>query len=99
MRTRPDPPQTAETLPQADVALRIRRRGASPKLPHERDESPSLKVPPDPAIAQGHRDMEVNDNPNIDAGNEDAVLGHALYREIIGVIVRRVHERRRPSAS
>jgi len=43
--------------------------------------------------------MEVNDNPNIDAGNEDAVLGHALYREIIGVIVRRVHERRRPSAS
>jgi len=58
MRTRPDPPQTAETLPQADVALRIRRRGASPKLPHERDESPSLKVPPDPAIAQGHRDME-----------------------------------------
>jgi hypothetical protein len=58
MRRRPVPPQVAETLPQADVALRVQRRGASPKLPHERDESPSLKVPPDPAVAQGQRDLE-----------------------------------------
>ncbi len=43
--------------------------------------------------------MEVNDNPNVDAGNEDAVLGPALYREIVGVITRRVHERRRLPAS
>ena len=39
--------------------------------------------------------MEVNDNPNIDAGNEDAVLGDALYREIIGVFLRRIGERAR----
>ena len=37
--------------------------------------------------------IEVNDNPNIDAGNEDAVLGDALYREVLGVILRRVRER------
>jgi glutathione synthase/RimK-type ligase-like ATP-grasp enzyme len=38
--------------------------------------------------------MEINDNPNIDAGNEDAVLGPALYREIMGVFLRRICERR-----
>lgn len=37
--------------------------------------------------------IEINDNPNIDAGNEDAVLGDALYREILGVFLRRIHER------
>jgi glutathione synthase/RimK-type ligase-like ATP-grasp enzyme len=36
--------------------------------------------------------MEVNDNPNIDAGNEDAVEGDALYREILGVFRRRIRE-------
>ena len=40
--------------------------------------------------------MEVNDNPNVDAGNEDGVLKDALYREIMGVFMRRVQERRRP---
>jgi hypothetical protein len=50
--------QPAETLPQANVALPARRRDATPKLPHERDESPSIKMPPDPAIAQAHRDVE-----------------------------------------
>ena len=40
--------------------------------------------------------MEVNDNPNIDAGNEDAVLKDALYREIIGVFLRRIGEPARP---
>jgi glutathione synthase/RimK-type ligase-like ATP-grasp enzyme len=39
--------------------------------------------------------IEVNDNPNIDAGNEDQVLGDALYREVVGVFRRRVSERRR----
>jgi glutathione synthase/RimK-type ligase-like ATP-grasp enzyme len=39
--------------------------------------------------------IEINDNPNVDAGNEDAVLGDALYREIMGVFARRIGERRR----
>jgi glutathione synthase/RimK-type ligase-like ATP-grasp enzyme len=38
--------------------------------------------------------IEVNDNPNVDAGNEDQVLGNALYREIMGVYARRIAERR-----
>ena len=39
--------------------------------------------------------MEVNDNPNLDAGNEDGVLKDALYREVMGVFLRRIRERRR----
>jgi glutathione synthase/RimK-type ligase-like ATP-grasp enzyme len=39
--------------------------------------------------------IEVNDNPNIDASNEDQVLGDALYREVMGVFARRIAERRR----
>ena len=39
--------------------------------------------------------IEVNDNPNVDAGNEDQVLGGALYREVMGVYARRIAERRR----
>ena len=39
--------------------------------------------------------IEVNDNPNVDAGNEDQVLGAALYREVMGVYARRIAERRR----
>jgi glutathione synthase/RimK-type ligase-like ATP-grasp enzyme len=42
--------------------------------------------------------MEVNDNPNVDAGNEDGVLKDALYREIMGVFMRRVQERKRVGA-
>jgi glutathione synthase/RimK-type ligase-like ATP-grasp enzyme len=38
--------------------------------------------------------MEINDNPNIDAGNEDAVQGDALYREIVGVFLRRIRARK-----
>ncbi|MEX2500183.1 MAG: RimK family protein [Wenzhouxiangellaceae bacterium] len=34
--------------------------------------------------------IEVNDNPSIDAGIEDDVLKGALYREIMGVILKRV---------
>jgi glutathione synthase/RimK-type ligase-like ATP-grasp enzyme len=36
--------------------------------------------------------IEVNLNPNIDAGNEDQVLGEALYREVLGVFARRIAE-------
>lgn len=39
--------------------------------------------------------IEVNDNPNIDAGNEDNVLKEALYREVMGVFARRIRDRRR----
>jgi glutathione synthase/RimK-type ligase-like ATP-grasp enzyme len=42
--------------------------------------------------------IEVNDNPNIDAGNEDAILGDALYREVLGVFLRRARERGRLAA-
>lgn len=38
--------------------------------------------------------IEVNCNPNVDAGNEDQVLGTALYREILAVYARRIRERR-----
>ena len=34
--------------------------------------------------------IEVNCNPNIDAGNEDQILGDALYREVMGVYARRI---------
>ena len=39
--------------------------------------------------------MEVNDNPNLDAGNEDGILKDALYREVMGVFARRIRERKR----
>lgn len=39
--------------------------------------------------------IEVNDNPSIDAGCEDAVLKSALYREILGVILKRIEARKR----
>jgi glutathione synthase/RimK-type ligase-like ATP-grasp enzyme len=39
--------------------------------------------------------IEVNDNPNIDAGNEDGVLKDALYREVMGVFLRRMRARDR----
>ncbi|QKK02445.1 MAG: RimK family protein [Pseudomonadota bacterium] len=38
--------------------------------------------------------IEINDNPSIDAGCEDAVLRDALYREIMGVMFKRVTERK-----
>jgi glutathione synthase/RimK-type ligase-like ATP-grasp enzyme len=43
--------------------------------------------------------MEINDNPNIDAGNEDGLLKDALYREIMGVFVRRIREGRRATTA
>ena len=38
--------------------------------------------------------IEINDNPNVDAGNEDGVLKDALYREIMGVFLRRIEARK-----
>lgn len=38
--------------------------------------------------------IEINDNPNVDAGNEDAVLGDALYREVMGVFRKRIDARK-----
>ena len=43
--------------------------------------------------------MEINDNPNLDAHNEDGVLKDALYREVMGVFMRRIQERRHTTAS
>lgn len=37
--------------------------------------------------------VEINDNPNIDAGVEDAVLKDELYRAVIGQLVRRLERR------
>lgn len=39
--------------------------------------------------------IEINDNPNVDAGNEDSVLKDALYREVMGVFLKRIEARRR----
>jgi glutathione synthase/RimK-type ligase-like ATP-grasp enzyme len=41
--------------------------------------------------------IEVNDNPNVDARNEDQILNDALYGEVMGVFARRVGARRRAS--
>ncbi len=39
--------------------------------------------------------IEVNDNPNVEEGVEDGVLGGALYEKIMQSLVRRVEDRRR----
>lgn len=41
------------------------------------------------------RVIEVNDNPNVDAGNEDGVLQDDLYMEVMSVFARRMAQRRR----
>ena len=43
--------------------------------------------------------IEINDNPSIEAGNEDGVLKDALYREVMGVFLRRITERREALAA
>lgn len=43
--------------------------------------------------------IEVNDNPNVDAGNEDALLKDALYREVMGVFLKRIEARKRGHSS
>ena len=40
--------------------------------------------------------VEINDNPNIDAGVEDAVLREDLYRTILASLVRRLEKRMHP---
>ncbi len=44
---------------------------------------------------QGVYVIEINDNPNIDAGIEDQVLGDRLYEIVISEFVRRLEARRR----
>jgi glutathione synthase/RimK-type ligase-like ATP-grasp enzyme len=44
--------------------------------------------------AQGPVVIEVNDNPSLDAGVEDKVLGNELYRRIIAEFVERLDRRR-----
>ena len=39
--------------------------------------------------------IEVNDNPSIDTGYEDAVLKSALYREIMSVFLQRIEAKKR----
>ena len=43
--------------------------------------------------------IEVNDNPSLDGGVEDAVLKGALYREILGVILKRIEASKRGQAT
>lgn len=43
--------------------------------------------------------IEVNDNPNLDAGNEDSILKDALYREVMGVFLKRIEARHTRSAA
>ncbi|MBI4756772.1 MAG: RimK family protein [Betaproteobacteria bacterium] len=42
--------------------------------------------------------IEINDNPNVDAGNEDGVLKDALYREVMAVFLRRIEARKHGTA-
>ena len=39
--------------------------------------------------------IEINDNPNVDAGNEDGILKDALYAQIMEVFLRRIEIRKR----
>jgi glutathione synthase/RimK-type ligase-like ATP-grasp enzyme len=40
--------------------------------------------------------IEVNDNPNIESGIEDRVLGDELYLRIMRVFLRRIEQRKSP---
>ncbi|RJS91386.1 RimK family protein [Salinisphaera sp. Q1T1-3] len=48
--------------------------------------------------ADGLRVIEINDNPSIDAGIEDAVAGQTLYRTIMSAFLARLEARTRPEA-
>ena len=43
--------------------------------------------------------IEINDNPNLEVGIEDAVLKDELYRRVLADLVRRVELRRRQAAA
>jgi glutathione synthase/RimK-type ligase-like ATP-grasp enzyme len=45
----------------------------------------------------GERFYFIEINPNIDAGNEDALLGDALYREVMSAFLRRIQARKATS--
>jgi glutathione synthase/RimK-type ligase-like ATP-grasp enzyme len=42
--------------------------------------------------------IEINDNPNVDAGNEDGVLHDVLYREVMTVLRHRIEARKGSAA-
>jgi len=42
--------------------------------------------------------IEINDNPNVDAGHEDGELKDALYREVMAVFLRRIQARKNGTA-
>jgi glutathione synthase/RimK-type ligase-like ATP-grasp enzyme len=48
------------------------------------------------ATAGGAVVIEVNDNPNLDAGVEDGVLGEGLYRAILSEMLTRLERQRQP---
>lgn len=45
-------------------------------------------------LGRRYRVIEINDNPNLDAGNEDGVLKDALYLEVMRVFAQRMAARR-----
>ena len=45
-------------------------------------------------VGRSYQVIEINDNPSVDAGNEDGVLKDALYLDIMGVFARRMAARR-----
>ena len=40
-----------------------------------------------------HFVIEVNDNPNVDFGIEDEILGEALYHQIMAVFLQRIRRK------
>ena len=43
--------------------------------------------------ASGAHVIEINDNPNLDTGVEDAITGDAVYRSLLGHLLGRVEQR------
>jgi glutathione synthase/RimK-type ligase-like ATP-grasp enzyme/gamma-glutamyl:cysteine ligase YbdK (ATP-grasp superfamily) len=43
--------------------------------------------------AEGPVVIEINDNPNLDRGDDDLADGDAIYRDLLGYFVRRIEER------
>lgn len=43
--------------------------------------------------------IEINDNPNVDAGNEDGIIKDALYRQVMAVFLGRIQARRQAATS
>lgn len=86
-----------------------KQEGKADTLPIEEVPRPVLKAAVDAARAIGHglygvdlkqfgdqaRIIEVNDNPSIDAGVEDEVLGDALYQRIMRYFLTRLEARTR----